>query len=385
MSLVRLDRVAHGGHVVGRLDGKVVFVTGGLPGELVEITLTEQGRRFDRADVVRVVEPSPHRVEPPCPVADRCGGCDWQHVNPDHQLELKRQVVAEQLHRLAGIDWDGQVTSLGPAEASRSRMRYSVTPDGRVGLRARRSHEIVPLPAAGCLVSRPESRPVVLDPMAGQSDVVTVASQDGLTVVSDGEVVQGSDPVTHRVGKRLFAVAASGFWQVHPRAPEVLTDAVLRALRPQAGERALDLYCGVGLFAGALVAAGCSVTGVEQSRSAVRQARLNVPGATFLARSLERIRELPAVDLVVVDPPRRGLDAGVVERLASLAPRALAYVSCDPATLARDLGRFAELGYRTSWLEAFDLFPMTHHIECVALLEPTPAGTPSGSDTRALD
>jgi tRNA/tmRNA/rRNA uracil-C5-methylase (TrmA/RlmC/RlmD family) len=180
---------------------------------------------------------------------------------------------------------------------------------------------------------------------------------------------------------RRWAVDAAGFWQVHPAAADTLVRAVLERLRPEAGERALDLYAGVGLFAGALADAGCWVWAVEGSRSAARLAEQNLADVadrvTVRAGQVERtLRQLPdRVDLVVLDPPRTGAGRTVMQAVLARRPRAVAYVACDPAALARDLGTAAGLGYRADAITAYDLFPMTHHVECVAILTP-------GSATR---
>lgn len=371
--LVDLERVAHGGFVVGRVDDKVIFVTGGLPGERVSVEITERSKRFDRGKVVEVLEPSPGRVEPPCPIAERCGGCDWQHATPELQLELKTAVVAEQLSRLAGITWDGRVAAVRPLLGWRTRMRYAVNDQGKVGLRARRSHEVVPLPEHGCLVAAPGPDVAELTELArGADELQVVTSDDGVMVLADKKLVRGARVVHQSVAGHRFAVDVDGFWQVHSQAADILTDAVLRGLDPRVGESALDLYCGVGLFAAALAAGGCDVLGVEGSRTAVARARTNVPKARFIAGDMGKLLgSLPSsADLVVLDPPRKGAGGAVVERLAALAPRAIAYVACDPSALARDLATFARLGYRPSSIEAFDLFPMTHHVECVAIITP---------------
>ena len=373
---LRLERVAHGGYVVGHADGKVLFVTGGLPGELVLAEVTETGSRFDRAKVVRVLEPSAGRVAPPCPVADRCGGCDWQHADQATQLALKGAVVAEQLERLAGIDWDGAVEPVdGGLTGWRTRLRYAVDDEGRLGFRARRSHEVVPLPPEGCLIAAPHDVPKAAACATPGGEVIVAIGDDGASVVgSRGR--SGPDPVSQTVLGRRFEVGAQGFWQVHTLAAETLTHAVLDGLRPRAGERALDLYCGVGLFAGALVDAGCVVFGAEFGREAVRQARLNVPEARFVAADLSKnLSALPAAaDIVVLDPPRKGAGEKAVRAVANMAPRPVAYVACDPAALARDLAFFAKEGYAPSAIRAFDLFPMTHHVECVAVLVRTDHG-----------
>ncbi|MDO5678083.1 MAG: class I SAM-dependent RNA methyltransferase [Propionibacteriaceae bacterium] len=370
---VLLERVAHGGFVVGRLDGKVVFTTGGLPGERVLVEITERGKSFDRARVVKVLEAAPGRVAEPCPIAGRCGGCDWQHADAATQRELKRAVVAEQLQRLAGIDWQGEVEALpGGLTGWRTRVRYAVDDDGTVGLRARRSHDVVPLPPEGCLIAAPGPSLPELEAFAEPGTDLEVAVADRSVTLTSGRRVQGPDPVVQRVLGRSYTVAATGFWQVHPAAAETLASAVLDGLRPGPGERAMDLYCGVGLFAGALADAGCMVLGVEAGRGAVELARLNVPEAEFLALPVEKAdRRLPDwADLIVLDPPRKGAGARVVADIAAREPRAIAYVACDPAALARDLAPFAEKGYKPVSIRAFDLFPMTHHVECVAILHP---------------
>ncbi len=368
---VRLGSVAHGGFVVGRSEGKVVFVTGGLPGELVQVEITERGKRYDRARVTRVLEAAPGRVEPPCRIASECGGCDWQYADQPTQLDLKTAVVVEQLARLAGIDWAGRVEPVpGGLTGWRTRLRFAVDGDGRLGFRGRRSHGVVPLPPEGCLIA--DSPPYdearqVAEP--GEEVVVAVGTWTSTSL--GPRLGIGPDPVRQRVSGRTFDVAADGFWQAHREAPEILTRAVIEGLRPQPGEAALDLYCGVGLFAGALVDAGCLVVGVEAGKEAVALARRNVPEARFIAAPLERaVHRLPeTVDLVVLDPPRKGAGERVVRAVAARRPRAVAYVACDPAALARDLAHFAADGYEPTSIRGFDLFPMTHHIECVAILQ----------------
>lgn len=364
MSAIELTGIAHGGAAVGRLDGRVVFVRGGIPGELVEVRLTDQRKKsFWRGEVVAVQRASSQRVSPPCPVAGVCGGCDFQHVSLEGQRELKRQVVADQLSRLAGIGWQGEVQPIAEDGLGwRTRMRYHRGMAGDLGLRAARSSDVIPLPAQGCLLAHPAGRT-----MTGEGDEVTV------TVADSGVAVNGVPAVvTQRVRDQVFQVAADGFWQVHPRAAEVLVGAVLDGLEVRPGDDALDLYCGAGLFAAFLCAAGANVVGIEGNRAAVGFARRNVADATFhagdVAAQLERLR--PRADVVVLDPPRAGAGRAVVTLIASLRPRRIAYVACDPASLARDLAIFAELGYDTTGISAYDQYPMTHHVECVALLVP---------------
>ncbi len=347
-----VERVAHGGHCVARLHatdgpGRVVFVRHALPGERVVVEITEgtDGDTFWRGDAVEVSEPSPDRVDPPCPYAgpDRCGGCDFQHVTLARQRSLKAEVVREQLSRLAGLELEVTVEAVPgrpPHDQDglrwRTRQRYVELPDGRRGMRKHRSHDVVEID--DCLI-------------AGMP----------------------ADHAVHGIG---FEVEDGGFWQVHPGATEVLVDTVLDFLAPQPGESVLDLYAGVGLFARFLAdSAGepADVTLVEGDLRASTHAEVNVPGARVLHGDVGAVLGgLPVapVDLVVLDPPREGARRTVVGAIAARTPRAVAYVACDPAALARDIAIFAEHGYVLEQLRAFDLFPMTHHVECVALLVP---------------
>ena len=363
---VEVGPVAHGGHCVARHDGRVIFVRHALPGERVMIEITDDSHsRFWRGDAVQVLDPSPDRVTPPCPIAGPglCGGCDFQHVELAAQRQLKTTVVAEQLSRLATIQWAGEVVAITPPGtedglAWRTRMRYARDEQGRTGLRAHRSHRVIALPPGGCRIAAP-------------------GALDG----SEGTV-------TEFAAGRRWAVAADGFWQVHPAAADTLAAAVVDGLQPRPGERALDLYCGVGLFAGVLADAGCQVWGLESDHTAVRHARANLADVadrvTIMAGRVEHgAGRLPRpVDLVVLDPPRTGAGGAVMRAVLERSPRAIAYVACDPAALARDLATAGTAGYHPTRITAYDLFPMTHHVECVAILVPAGEGL---AERRAAD
>lgn len=389
---VDVGPVAHGGHCVARLDpepgqerGRVLFVRHTLPGERVLVRVTDDSHAsFWRADAVEILTASPDRVEPRCPVAGPglCGGCDFQHVDLDAQRQLKTAVVAEQLQRLAGIAWAGEVVGVDtPATADglhwRTRMRYHVDVDGRAGLRAHRSSALVVLPAGGCPIADLRAPAVTDQSWPAESELVTAASSAGGTaLLVDGRLQQGDAELTERAAGRSWSVDATGFWQVHPAAADTLVAAVLAGLRPRRGERAFDLYGGVGLFAGALADAGCEVRGLESGHRAVLTARRNLADVAarvhLRADRVERgLARLPRrTDLVVLDPPRSGAGKQVMAALLERRPRAVAYVACDPAALARDLGTAARLGYTATSIRGFDLFPMTQHVECVAVLEP---------------
>jgi tRNA/tmRNA/rRNA uracil-C5-methylase (TrmA/RlmC/RlmD family) len=385
---VRAERVAHGGFVVARHEGVVVFVRHALPGELVtaEVTEGQEGDRFLRADAVVVLEASPDRVAPPCPFSGpgRCGGCDFQHVDLAAQRALKAAVVAEQLHRLAKLDVEVVVEAVPGDRAGlgwRTRVQWAVDPSGRPGLRKHRSHDVVPVDH--CPIAHP-GLPDVTDtewPDATGVEAIVSTTGDRLRLVTTrdgGRFADGPLLLHERAAGRDWQVTGSGFWQVHPGAADTLVSAVLDGLGAVPGERALDLYAGVGLFTAALAAAvgpTGHVMAVESDPVAAEDAAANLadlPQASVMTARVDRaVAEVPDADLVVLDPPRTGARREVVAAVAGLAPRAVAYVACDPAALARDVAFFADHGYELRSLRAFDLFPMTHHVECVALLAPT--------------
>ncbi|MFG2193250.1 class I SAM-dependent RNA methyltransferase [Streptomyces sp. NPDC048639] len=427
---VEVGPVAHGGHCIARTpEGRVLFVRHTLPGERVVARVTEgrEDSRFLRADAIEVRQASPDRVEAPCPFAGpgKCGGCDWQHAAPGAQRRLKVSVITEQLSRLAGLTpeeagWDGTVepapgdkVAKGEVPPWRTRVQYAVDTEGNAGLRKHRSHEVQPVDQ--CLIAAPGVTELGVEKrewpqIAGVEAIAATGSHDRQVILTPQPggrlpIVELDQPVSvmrvdekaggvHRVHGRPFVreraigrtwrVGSGGFWQVHPKAPDLLVEAVMQGLMPRKGEMALDLYCGVGLFAGALaerVGEKGAVLGIESGKRAAEDARHNL-------EDLDRVRiehgkvesvlprtGITEADLIVLDPPRAGAGKATVTHIAGLGSRRIAYVACDPAALARDLGYFAEAGYKPRKLRAFDLFPMTHHVECVAVLEPAAKGS----------
>ncbi|WP_370614231.1 class I SAM-dependent RNA methyltransferase [Mumia sp. Pv 4-285] len=400
---LEIGPVAHGGHCVARWDGRVVFVRHTLPGERVVAEITEggPGDRFLRADAVEVLDAAPGRVPSRCPVSGPggCGGCDFQHVDLAVQRDLLGAVVEEQLSRLARIDRTVVVRPpLGAEDGDglgwRTRVTFATGADGSLGLRKHRSHDVVPLDA--CPIASP-GLPDVLPLPWPASRVMAVAGSDGdrfvgaydVTgdlppveadgVMADGRRVDGRGWVRERVRDREFRVGGTGFWQVHPRSAETLVDAVLRAADVRPGERVADLYAGVGLFTAFLAQAvgpDGTVISVEGDSRGSRDARRNLhdlPQASIVHGDVEQMLRRGDVgercDVVVLDPPRTGARAKVVRAITALQPRRVVYVACDPAALARDVATFASEGYALGEVEAYALFPMTHHVECVAVLD----------------
>ncbi len=405
---LQVERVAHGGHCVARHEGRVVFVRHAIPGEVVDAVVTGTGPKgkFLRADVVDVVSASPDRVPPPCAHAGRCGGCDFQHVSLPAQRLLKAAILGEQLSRLGGLDSIAGVALAdsvaveavaGDADGLhwRTRVRFAAASDGILGLRRNRSHVVEPVRYCPLATAGVDSVGVTALPWPGADEVEVIASSHGdrAVVVEPASArsvdalppdvavpgLRGRTWVREDAGGREWRVQASGFWQVHPGAADALVAAVREALAPRPGEHLLDLYSGVGLFAGCLAAdlgpLG-QIDAVESSVEACKDARRNLhdlpqvrihqaPVDWWLRRS-----GVASADLVVLDPPRSGAGAEVLDSVLALRPRAVAYVACDPAALGRDIGHLRASGWRVASVRGFDLFPMTQHVEAVALLLP---------------
>jgi tRNA/tmRNA/rRNA uracil-C5-methylase (TrmA/RlmC/RlmD family) len=411
-----VGEAVHGGWCMARSGpggGRVIFVRHALPGERVRAVITQTTAKFGRADAVEILAASGDRVEPRCPHArpGGCGGCDWQHASLPAQRKLKAAVVGQQLRRIAGIDREVLVEPLAGDSGGlgwRTRVKFAVRSDGTAGLRRHRSHQVAAI--GDCPIAHPLIRAATVTrarwPGARSVEVAVAPGPDERALIVSGgtirsgswpdfaadtvlaagpdgalAVVRGSGFLHQQAAGRSWRVGAGTFWQVHPGAATALAEAVLGALAPRPGDVALDLYCGAGLFAGVLAEAvgpDGTVIGIEADTGAVRDARHNLRATPWarvhkgdVAAMLARYG-VSGASLAVLDPPRAGAARQVIELLAAAgsdaALRRIAYVSCDPATLARDLAIFGEHGWDLAALRAFDAFPMTHHVECLATL-----------------
>jgi tRNA/tmRNA/rRNA uracil-C5-methylase (TrmA/RlmC/RlmD family) len=381
---VTIEKVAHGGHFIARHDGAVIFVRHAIPGESCTIQITSTGSSFNRADVVSVEAPSEFRVEAPCSFANRngCGGCDFQHISVDHQRSLKSDVIAEQFSRIAKMDLRVEVEKVDESTHWRTRAIATTDRNGKLGFFKSRSHSIAPVTDCIICVDGMNFSEIASRDLKGDVRVEISASNTGERSIAlaptrgeeKARLTEGPAVLHEKVLGRDLEVSQESFWQSHKKAPEVLTQAVLEFAQLKSGEHVLDLYGGVGLFSAAIIEA-VGPTGhvdlIEGSKVATADAARNFSAYSNITIATGDVAKLlpriTAADVVVLDPPRDGAGKEAVAHIARLAPRAIVYVACDPAALARDTAYLADHSYSLVKVRAFDLFPMTHHIECVAL------------------
>jgi len=391
LSEVRVDDVAVGGDGIARADdGRVVFVRGGVPGDVLDAEVTEDRPRMLRADVVAVRAPSEHRTTPPCVhAAEGCGGCGWQHVDLAGQRRWKVRMLEEALRRLGRVEGEVSPGPDLPAAGFRTTLRCLVTPDG-LAFRSARSHDAVPV--ASCLVAHPALDELVRHGRFGGADevVLRVGAATGerlavvdpavgpgvvlpgdVTVVGADELAAGREAWFHdEVAGHRFRISARSFFQTRTDGAEALVAAVRAAAAGAwGGGHLVDLYGGVGLFA-ATLGGGMRATVVESSRSSVADAEVNLAGrdAEVVRAPVERWRPVPA-DVVVADPPRAGLGRKGVEVATATGARHLVLVSCDAAAFGRDAGLLEAAGWTRRSSTLVDLFPHTPRVEVVSGFE----------------
>jgi 23S rRNA (uracil1939-C5)-methyltransferase len=403
---VEVTGLVYGGDGIGRLpDGRAVFVPFVLPGERVKIRVVEQRRGHARADLLEVLKPSEQRITPRCIHFSVCGGCHYQHMPYELQLEVKEKVLREQLARIGGIQ-DAPVQKMKPSPNAwnyRNTVQFQLTDDSRLGFYRNSGHEVFPLqvcylPEEGINVVWPQ---IELEPVPGleRVEMRQDASEEVLVIFEstiseapafevdfslsavhmgpDGPVVlSGDERIVIDVLGKPFQVSAGSFFQVNTAQAGEMVRHVLDRLGMTPDSVFIDVYCGVGLFSAFAASQVARCIGIEVSPYACEDFADNLDpyeNVELYQGTAEEI--LPALDLkpdfMVVDPPRAGLEKTALDAIVAMHPKKLVYVSCDPATLARDLKRLVESGYHLDEVTPFDLFPQTYHIESISLLSAT--------------
>jgi tRNA/tmRNA/rRNA uracil-C5-methylase (TrmA/RlmC/RlmD family) len=380
---LKIEKVAHGGIFIARHEGKAVFVTGAIDGEVVKAEVYEDSERYMRARVVEVVEGSEHRRVHFWKAARQgAGGAEFGHIELPYQRELKGQVLAEALERMAGIEFPTAVMPV-PGETDglhyRTRVQLNVDASGLAGPMMSRTNDVIFTKDLPMAVEEIEQLGLHLKNWSGVKKISISASSVGDLQWSVDSKVNGSEKLLERVAGRTFRLSTGGFWQVHKDAPELLAGTVIQAAKDlglDPTKKHLDLYAGAGLFSSTMSTAfdSLQITAVESSKIGVsdgERSTRDLNNLKFVKSDVLRFLRTQtevAYDTVVLDPPRSGAAAKVIDALTAVGPKNIIYVACDPVALARDLKQLIAAGYQLRELKAFDIFPHTHHFECVASL-----------------
>lgn len=420
-----IERLGINGEGVGRWQGFTIFAFGALPGERILARITETRKTFARGTILERFETSPHRVTPPCPLFGQCGGCALLHLEYEEQLKAKRQKVVDALERIAKIDVEVLPCIASPKPLSyRNKIQLPVSKNHRLGLYAQNSHDLIEI--EGCnihsplgeealahiqrlLKTSPEAKVLkhvliktavntqqilvilvtrtnesvgalaeeILRSMPQIKGVVqNINPDEGNVILSPHfRTLAGKDSIEEKLSGFIFKVSPASFFQVNPAQAEMLYAKVVELAHLTGEERVLDAYCGVGTLSLILAQHAKEVIGIESVTDAIQDAKENarrnqIDNAKFICGlAEERIGELQGVDLAAVNPPRKGCESSFLEKLVQLKPKRILYVSCDPATLARDLQILTQKGYRVKTVQPFDMFPQTMHVETVVELE----------------
>jgi 23S rRNA (uracil1939-C5)-methyltransferase len=407
---VDLTTLTYGGDALGRLpDGRVVFVPFALPGERVRVCLVEEKRGHARAELQEVLQPAPGRILPLCLHFGVCGGCQYQHIPYEDQLQIKAEILKEQLARIGGLS-GAPVLPTVPSNAPyyyRNHIQFHLTPEGKLGYHMFRSEqefavqechlheadinqvwpqldfESIPgLERIGLRLGVDEDVQLILESSDNQAPELSV-EEISLSAVhlspAGALVLAGSEYVIIEVLGRPFRVSAGSFFQINTAMAGVMVEHLLdnlaRFTHLTSRTLALDVYCGVGLFSAFLAPQVGRLVGIESSASAAEDFVINLDEFDNVELYEDRAEDaLPQLDflpeLIIVDPPRAGIDRGALDAILKLRPTVLAYISCDPATLARDAKRLITGGYRLAQITPFDLFPQTYHIESMSFWTP---------------
>lgn len=401
---ITLATLTYGGDAMGRLpDGRTVFVPFGLPGERVRVRLTDEKRNFARGEIVEVMDASPNRIVPRCLHFGVCGGCHYQHLPYEEQLKAKTEILRDQLTRIGKIESPSvqqMVASPSPWNY-RNHVQFHLTREGKLGYMTAIRPRVfaisechLPEGSINTLWPQLEFEPemniervslrsgvdedlmLVLESDSPEPPELDIEAGISITHVFDEKavVIAGSDNLTIRVLDRDFQVSAASFFQVNTAMAGRMVDHLLAHLPMTPSSTILDVYCGAGLFSAFLAPRCARLIGVESSESACEDFAANLDEFEnvelyegFAEDVIPHLEAKP--DIVLVDPPRAGLDKNVVDGLLKLNPKVIAYVSCDPSTLARDAARLIHGGYQLKEVTPFDLFPQTYHIESISLFE----------------
>jgi 23S rRNA (uracil1939-C5)-methyltransferase len=406
---ILLEKLTYGGEAMGRLpDGRAVFVPFGLPGEQVRVELREDKKNFARGTLLEVLKPSPERIAPKCKHFGVCGGCHYQSLPYQKQLQAKTGILRDQLQRIGKIE-NPPVKPMvaSPLEWNyRNHVQFHLTAEGRIGFISSNGNSVLPitechLPENGINDFWPnlqfesnkdaervsirsgwnDELMVVLESESPETPELEIEADVSVVHVFDEHavVLAGQDHLAINVLGKDFRVSAASFFQVNTKMAEKMVEHLITCLPISTTTTLLDVYCGAGLFSKFFAAKCGRVIGIESSESACEDFAVNLDefdNVELYEGAVEDVlpglvKQITGQSIMIVDPPRAGIEKSALDAIIEIQPQTIAYVSCDPSTLARDAGRLINHGYRLMEVTPFDLFPQTHHIESISIFEKT--------------
>jgi tRNA/tmRNA/rRNA uracil-C5-methylase (TrmA/RlmC/RlmD family) len=372
-----IGTIANGGHFIARHNNQIIFVRHSITGEKANVKITAVNSKFAFGDAVEILKKSKDRVNAPCKYAhpEGCGGCDFQHIDLKTQLNFKKIVIQDQFKRIAKIDINPDLISEDSNNGLnwRSRLNLGISENKKLGLRSHKSNKIIEIDE--CLIALKEINNLdVFNKHWENNDNIKIScsSENDITISHLGEKISGSDKLKEVVGDNKFNISPQSFWQSHKSAPNIILEQVLKFANIKKGERVCDLYGGVGLFTlpiSKIIGENGEVHLIETNRTCIEDANemfgdfKNV----FIHHGTveQKLGSVKKINIIILDPPRNGISKQVINQIIEKKPHTIVYVSCNPSTLARDTKILLNNKYELTNVVGLDLFPMTHHIECI--------------------
>jgi tRNA/tmRNA/rRNA uracil-C5-methylase (TrmA/RlmC/RlmD family) len=377
--IITLDigTIANGGHFIARHNNQIIFVRHSITGEKANVKITAVNSKFAFGDAVEILKKSKDRVNAPCKYAhpEGCGGCDFQHIDLKTQLNFKKIVIQDQFKRIAKIDINPDLISADSDSGLnwRSRLNLGISEDKKLGLRGHKSNKIIEIDE--CLIALKEINNLdVFNKHWENNDNIKIScsSENDITISQLGKKISGSDKLKEVVGDNKFNISPQSFWQSHKSAPGIILEQVLKFANIKKGERVCDLYGGVGLFTlpiSKIIGENGEVHLIETNRTCIDDANemfTDLKNIFIHHGTVEqKLGSIKKIDTIILDPPRNGISKQVINQMIEKKPHTIVYVSCNPSTLARDTKILLNNKYELTNVVGLDLFPMTHHVECV--------------------
>jgi tRNA/tmRNA/rRNA uracil-C5-methylase (TrmA/RlmC/RlmD family) len=370
--------IAHGGHFIARYNNQVIFVRHAISGETAKVKIISINSKLAFGDAIEILKPSKDRVKPPCKYSkpDGCGGCDFQHISIEIQHSLKKIIIQDQFKRIAKIDVNPEVISVEPLTGLhwRSRLDLSISSNGKTGLYSHKSNKVIEIDKCLISVEKINKSQVFNQHWDGEDRLsISVSSENELNISRSGKTISGSDELKEVVEKNTYIISPKSFWQSHKNAPRLLLHQVIKYADIKLGDIVCDLYGGAGLFT-APIAELAGEKGethlIERDNDCIKDAKKMFQNKKNIiihhGRVEQKLGKIKNIDIIILDPPRNGAGKQVIHQIIDKKPKSIVYVSCDPVSLARDTKILLDNNYSLNNLIGLDLFPMTHHIECVA-------------------